>query len=165
MVGVDSDVTETVCAWLAYPRGVWPVIIKNKDPKTGMLTVEWPPGPEPNKANSSLGEFVVRPDELKKWGDVGTVILTKVARDAYNFLLKTHPTLVDVLPGQKRVRPPTSFLDIRPSNKKGRVKPSSAKPSPAKPSPAKKSKKVKKPSRFRPLILLAAATREPAIIG
>ena len=135
MAGVDSTVR---CYWLSAgdARHFWPVILQETGPNTGELTVEWAPDPNP-KDKTSLGPFVVRPDELLEWNDVAKVILTNPARNAYNLLLTNHSTVEDVLQGQKRVRPPTTFLDSSPSNKKA-----GGKPSPAKPSPTKKSKKV-----------------------
>ena len=171
MAGVDSGVECGVKAgWVdaGTKQGeVWPVTVINTDPKIGNHTVEWAPDPKHKQGKPHLGAFVVRPDELKKWDDVNAVILTKVARDAYDFLLHTHPTLVNVLNGQKRVRPRTVFLDNSPIEKKARQNPGPTKSVPAKPSPAKKSKKVKYPSRssFCPLILLAAAKSEAGIIG
>ena len=172
MAGVDSGVDNGVeCGWVdaGTKKGeVWPVTVINTDPKTGNHTIKW--APDPNKPH--LGAFIVRPGELKKWNDVKAVILTKVARDAYDFLLKTHHTIVNVLEGQKRVHHTTVFLDRSPSEKKARKNPgptksAPTKSAPAKPSPAKPSKKVKYPSRssFCPLILLAADKSEAGIIG
>jgi hypothetical protein len=197
MAGVDSEAFDL--AWLNSnkdkPLECWPVWILSTDSESSRI--RWVKAPEDPKVYE---ELTVPLKALTPWSNVAQVVMTPVARCAYNALLKEDPTIEDVMATKKRVRNSTGFLfaspidktadrskrKAGPSEKKVRnkrapinqsaAKPSPAKPSPAKPSPAKpshakpshakKPKQVKCPSRssFRPLILLAAATQEPAII-
>ena len=184
MAGVDSE--ESELGWLGSnkdkPNECWPVFILSTD--SDKRLIKWVKAPEDTKVYE---ELTVPLGALRRWPDVAQVVMTPVARCAYNALLKEDPTIEDVMATKKRVRNSTGFLfgsptektagpsektavpsekKAGPSEKKVRKKPAPTNQSAAKPSPAKKPKQVKCPSRssFRPLILLAAATQEPAII-
>jgi hypothetical protein len=185
MAGVDSEDEGPERAWMGSnpdkPKQVWPVTIISRDATSCLI--QWAQG------DSAIvyERITVKPHQLKSWPDVAGVVMTPVAQRAYDALLEADPTIEDVIARKKRVRNSTGFWNgsssektagpsektavpsekkAGPSEKKVRKKPAPTNQSAAKPSPAKKPKQVKCPSRssFRPLILLAAATQEPAII-
>jgi hypothetical protein len=142
MAGVGSD---GKFAWLGTSdtneAQVWPVLVVSTDSESDKCLVKWVPGGD----QKVYPAFSVEAPELTEWGDVAEVVLTPVAQEAYDGLIKTDSTIVDVLQGKKRVRNiPILFgspieKTASSSEKKARKK------SAPKPSPAKKAKKVKHP--------------------
>jgi hypothetical protein len=151
MAGVGS---EGKLGWLGTSTTreaeVWPVFILSTD--SDKCLVKWVPGGD----KKVLPAFTVEARELKEWENVAGSVLTPVAQEAYDGLIKADSTIVDVIAKKKRVRNiPILFgspiektagpIEKKPRKNPATPKSSSAKKSVPKPSPAKKAKKVKHP--------------------